>query len=389
MKRNVILISVISFLIILGVILIKFYHSKLLTKELLDDSIAKGTEFLINNQKDLGNFNYEYDFVKKELSNDDSQVRQAGALWGLSLLHKHQPSQKTYLALKKGFDFFDTASVEIDSLKLMIKYPKTSYGRTGTAALVSLAYLEFLQTDLDSKEYKIVKTKFDKHLRFILSLRNENGHFYDNYNYHFNPSIKNYSPYFDGETLLLLAKASNYLQIDSLKPIILESAEAMYQTYVIEAQKEVLDSDQTKGFYQWSSMAFFEIYQMGWDDKYADRIIDLAYWMIDTHKTLFRRKNTAYAHEGMITAWKVAEMTGNVKAQHKIGFVIDKGLYKLSMWQLGSEIQNRFLKSNSSNFDKLSFGGVMNCKDCPGLRIDVTQHQMHAVILARKYIYTE
>jgi len=30
----------------------------------------------------------------------------------------------------------------------------------------------------------------------------------------------------------------------------------------------------------------------------------------------------------------------------------------------------------------------MNHKEEPPLRIDVTQHQMHAVILARRYVYT-
>lgn len=389
MKRNLIFVIVISLFIILGVLFIRFFHSKLLSKDVLEESLALGTRFLLNNQKEAGNFNYAYDFTAKKLSTEDSQVRQAGALWGLSLIHANNPTEKIKQALKNGFSFFDSASVLVDSTKRMVQYPGTSSGRTGTQALVGLAYLEFLNTVLDSSDYIMYKQKFDEYLRFLLSLRSENKRFFSTYYYSTKAPLTEYSPYFDGEALLLLAKAAHYFQIDSLKPIILESADAMYQAYVVEVQKIEEDSDNTKGFYQWGSMAFFEIYQMGLDDIYAQRIIDLAYWMIDTHKTLMRRKNTAYAYEGMITAWKTAELIGNKSAMHKIGFVIDKGLFKLTMWQVGHSLQNRFLEQNNLYFDNLSVGGIMNCKDCPELRIDVTQHQMHAVILARKYIYTD
>jgi len=389
MKRNLIFIIVISLFIILGVLFIRFFHSKLLSKDALDESLVLGTKFLINNQKEAGNFNYAYDFTAKKLSNEDSQVRQAGALWGLSLIHAYNPTEKTERALKKGFAFFDSTSVLVDSIKRMVNYPGTSSGRTGTQALVGLAYLEFLQTGLDSSAFLFYKQKFDEYVSFLLSLRSENKRFFSTYYYSNKAPLNEYSPYFDGEALLLLTKTAHYFKIDSLKPIILESAEAMYNVYVVEAQKVEEDSDITKGFYQWGSMAFFEIYQMGWDEKYAQRTIDLAYWMIDTHKTLMRQKNTAYAHEGLITAWKTAELTGNKSAMHKIAFVIDKGLYKLTMWQVGHSLQNRFLISNKIYFDQMSIGGVMNCKNCPELRIDVTQHQMHAVILARKYIYSE
>lgn len=389
MKRRIVLISVISFLIILGIVFIRFFNSKLLSKEILEESLQIGTQFLLNNQKSGGNFNYDYDFVTKKLSTQDSQVRQAGALWGVSLIHAYQPSKETYDALIKGFAFFDSISVQVDSLNSMIKYPGTSAGRTGTQALLALAYLEFLTTDLDSNTYNTYREKFDQYFRFILSQRSESGLFYMSYSYKNLPSKPTHSPYFDGESLLLLTKSANYLKIDSLKPMILESAEAMYQKYVVEARKIDPDSKETKGFYQWSSMAFFEIYKMGWDDIYAERIIELAYWMIDTHRTLYRTKNTAYAHEGMITAWKAAEMTENENAQKKIGFVIDKGLYKLTKWQVGHSIQNNFIDKNFDAGDQLAYGGIMNCKDCPGLRIDVTQHQMHAVILALKYVYKD
>ena len=42
-----------------------------------------------------------------------------------------------------------------------------------------------------------------------------------------------------------------------------------------------------------------------------------------------------------------------------------------------------------TRFGPLAVGGVMNHKRQPPLRIDVTQHQMHAVIQALNHVYGE
>ena len=54
-----------------------------LSRDLLERSLELGTSFLLHNQKEQGNFQYEYDFVKRRYNPNDSQVRQAGALWVL------------------------------------------------------------------------------------------------------------------------------------------------------------------------------------------------------------------------------------------------------------------------------------------------------------------
>jgi UDP-N-acetylmuramoyl-tripeptide--D-alanyl-D-alanine ligase len=173
-----------------------------------------------------------------------------------------------------------------------------------------------------------------------------------------------------------------------MRPLLEESAEAMYQAYVVEALRQDPDSDLTKGFYQWGSMALLEMYDAGWDrhEEYAERCIELAHWMIDVHRTLERRRNTAYAMEGLICAWELARRTGDTASQRKIGAVIDEGLYKLTTWQFGSPVANDYLRG-LTEAPPAAVGGVMSAADDPRLRIDTTQHQMHAVILARKFIY--
>jgi hypothetical protein len=48
--------------------------------------------------------------------------------------------------------------------------------------------------------------------------------------------------------------------------------------------------------------------------------------------------------------------------------------------------ENPYLAAHPTD-DPLAVGGVMNAASEPPLRIDVAQHQMHAVILALQHVY--
>lgn len=363
-------------------------EKKILNKKLIDNSILLGKQYFLNNQRPAGNFNYEYNFITKTFSDSDSQVRQAGALWGLTLLYQNETDKKIREAIIKGLRFFIKHSVTTSDGRKYVIYPEESIGLTGTTALVTLALIDFLRTDPElAGEYM---PELKKYLNFLLSLQRSSGMFSSKYRFSSGYGRGTPSPYFDGEVLLALVKAAKYAGQTQLITTILDIAEVMHDTYVIQALKEVPDSNHTKGFYQWGSMAYYEIFTSNWGNtaQYAQRVIDLAYWMIDIHKTLEKPANTAYAHEGLVVAWELARLEGNKKAMDKIGQVIDLGLAKLISWQIGSPLENTYLKKNSTK-DPLAMGGVMNSKNTPVLRIDVVQHQIHALILAVKFIYID
>lgn len=368
----------------------EMYETKL-TREILDESLELGTQFILNNQKPEGNFNYEYDWVNKQMNTDDSEVRQAGALWGLSLIYNDNPDETLMLALEKGLNFFKNHSMESDDGYKWIVYPNSSSGRTGTVALIALSIIDFLRSseDTDMELKTELWSDLDKYLDFLVSLRMENGQFYQSYDHETGVGYGGSSPYFDGESLLALTKAAKYLDKDELKPIILESANATYQNNVVNALEDDPDSSTTKGFFQWGCMAYYELATSDWQntESYSDIVISLSDWMIDVHKTLERTRNTAYAYEGIIHAYELARVTGDKNHTEKFASVIDEGLYKLTSWQVGGPIQNEYLQNHTTS-DTLAIGGIMNHKEEPPLRIDVTQHQMHAVILARRYVYT-
>ncbi len=360
-----------------------------LTRGLLEQSLELGTRFLLNNQREPGNFTYEYDFVKKRFNPSDNQVRQAGALWGLALINQFEPSGEVEAALIKGLNFFREHSRDTADGGKFIVYPGARKGATGTVALTTLSLIEFLNSSsVQSNDLRdFYHKELDAYIRFLLSLRLENGQFFSTYSLSTGKGIDKPSPYYDGESLLALVKAAKYAGYTDLEQTIKSSAQSMYEINIVHALAEDPDSNTTKGFFQWGSMAFYELYTSGWEDteKYGGRIIDLSHWMIDVHRTLRRTKNTGYAYEGIIHAWETARLAKDLTSARKFSRVIDEGLSKLTTWQVGHPTQNVYLAQHTTN-DPYAVGGVLNHRSEPYLRIDVTQHQMHAVILGLKYL---
>jgi hypothetical protein len=370
-----------------------------LSRDILKQSLALGVEFMIRNQKPEGNFNYQYDFVKKIMDQSDSQVRQAGALWALSLIYQYEPDAEKKAALDKGLRFFlDHTQDGAVQGSLVIAYPSDAYCSTGTVALVSLAIIEYLRTEADDNlkltdDYrKELVSKLNGYIEHLKFMRLYNGHFSSVYDLRSELSSPRYDPYADGETLLCFVKAAKYLGHGDLIPLIQESAIIMAKNYTIDQWNTNPDSNLTKGFYQWSSMAFWEYQDAGWENSefFADYVLALAWWMIHTHNTLALPGNTAYAYEGIIHAYLIAKERNHEAALGDLSFTIDQGLYKLTSWQVGGPLQakNEFPDANYTN-DPIAIGGIIDRENGSLLRIDIVQHQMHAVILALRYVYEE
>ncbi|HYW79592.1 MAG TPA: hypothetical protein VE890_08445 [Thermoguttaceae bacterium] len=369
-----------------------------LTAAVLSESLELGRQYLVHNQTPQGNFNYQYDFVTRQLDHDDNQVRQAGATWGLALILRHRPDPETRAALDRAMQFFFRhTKLGPEPGTLLIEYAGNPDSSTGTMALVSLAIIETLRADtegrirLDDIYRTELNAQLDGYLAMLKYLRMPNGHFAQSFSLRFGRKLPLSSPYFDGESLLCLIQAAKYLHRNNLIPLIEESAMAMARHYTLEAWQDDPDSAQTKGFFQWSCMAFWEYQDAGWRDSpvFADCVVSLAHWMIHTHRTLSRTRNTAYAYEGIIPAWQLAVAQGDHAAAEDLAYTIDTGLTKLTSWQVGGPLQtsNPFLLAHPTT-DPLAIGGIMNHSEEAPLRIDVTQHQTHAVIMALENVYS-
>ena len=366
-----------------------------LNRAILDRSLELGTQFMLNHQKPEGNFTYVYDWVKKTYQPGDSQVRQAGAMWGLATIYNDTPNPEVGAAIEKAMDFFAQNSKLTPDGHRYVAYPGEQAGRLGTVALCALSHIDYLRaakSQITEEKFQNYRQLLEEYLGFLVRARIQTdlkaGLWHSSYSVSTGHPHGQPSPYFDGESLLALTKAAKYMGRDDLQPIIIASADAGYHHNIQEALQEDPDSSITKGYYQWSSMVFFEIATSGWPDteKYGDYLIDLANWMIDVHKTLKRTRNTAYAYEGIIPAYQLAVQRSDTKHIEKFASVIEAGLTKLTSWQIGSPLMNRFIRSHPTD-NPLAIGGVQNHRRESPLRIDVVQHQMHAVILARRYVY--
>ena len=379
---------------------VQHHQTPRLSREVLGDSFALGRQFMLSNQKPAGNFNYQYDFVHERMDTDDNQVRQAGALWGLALMYQYEQDAATKKALDRSLRFFfaHTRPGPADG-SLLIAYPGDSWSRTGTVALIALGIIEYLRTEqagqvqlLDQYREELVR-QLKGYLVHLQFMQLKDSHFSQAYSLKKKAKSRRSSPYFDGETMLCLIKAAKYLKhlgYTDLIPLIEKTALVLAKNYTADAWRKDPDSDKTKGFFQWSCMAFWEYQDAGWKhtDTFGDYVLSVSWWMIYVHHTLNRTRNTAYAYEGLVHAYRIARARNHRAAIDDLAYTIDRGLFKLTSWQVGGPLQSRnhFL-SNHATQDLLAIGGVMNHKREALLRIDVAQHQMHAVLLALQHVY--
>ncbi len=364
-----------------------------LTRELLDTSIALTVRYMLANQMQEGDFLYEYNIETREPTADNNHVRQAGALWGLSLAHRYQPSLITQKALRSGFAHFVTASVSMVNKGRMVAMPDERMGRTGLIALLLLAHIETIAADdqMSDGEVNLYKEYARQYLTFLMRMRQENGLFHAFYTYADHGTPRGLpSPYYDGESLLALIRVARVLKLDALKPIILESAGAMWREHVVAALRQDPVSETTKSFYQWGCLAFFEIHDAGWDEdgRLAKAAIDLSKWMLQRHRVLERERNTAYAFEGLVVSWELARRTGADADAELLRQAIDQGLHELISWQVGGPRENDYLQGLRIR-EPIAVGGFLNHPAEPLLRIDVAQHQLHAMILARHFLFPQ
>jgi hypothetical protein len=367
-----------------------------LTRDALQRSLELQTRFLRRHQRPEGNFNYEYNFSSKQLSNDDNEVRQAGALWGLVLAYGHEPDVAARSAelqgqIERGLAFFREHSRQSKGRRC-IAYPGAEKGSMGTVALVALAYIDYLRAaplGLTEEALALHRAYLAGHLRHLERSLRPDGLWHGKYDTKTCSPGGEPSSYSDGEALLALVKAAKYLEFSALEPTLLRAADAGRTLNIDAALSQDPDSDVTKGYYQWSSMAFYELATSNMPDgaTYGDTVLQLADWMIDEHDTLWRLRNTAYAYEGIIHAYALAQQRRDSARVAKYGCVIDVGMNRLLSWQVGGPLALEFASRGKD--DPLALGGVQNEARDAALRIDVTQHQAHATMLALRYVYTK
>ena len=362
-----------------------------LTPAMLDRSIELAVRFLRNTQRPEGNFYYEYDFLKRRMSQSDNEVRQAGALWSLSRLCAWRPTVESRRALDGGLRFFARCSQPVGDGAVAIIYPGSNHAKTGAVALVSLAIIEKLRSDrgLKPDRRKELTSRLEGYLNFLRRQQFPDGTFSESYFVLSRKSGFARSCYFDGESLLAFCKAARYLGYKELVPRIRVATATMTRRYILDPLRFWRVALETKQFYQWGAMAFWECVDAKWDfaGPCGDAALIMSWWTIHKRGLLDKRWNAGFAYEGLIPSWRIAVARGDRAAAESLRRFSLAGVRYLLTFQVGGPLakENALLRLHPTR-DPLAVGGCMNSLDSPKLRIDVTQHQLHAMILARRWM---
>ena len=367
-----------------------------LTREILMQSLEAARAYYLNQQKTDGNFKYLLDLSDGKTSDDDNQVRQAGAIWGLYCLNRDFFNEPTRRALLLGFDFFIRNIKTLPTGETVIVYPGEKNLNSGTVALFCLALTDFLAGQdkyLDQNTKDKYRRILFTHLQFLRTMELDDGSW--SRAYELSSGIRKPVPssYYDGEALLAYCKAARLYNRKDLIRRINFALPRLIHRYTVQTWQPDGDQDLTKGFYQWGSMAFAEYVEAGWEPHAklaADAAMALAWWQIDENQLEAKKANVAYAVEGLAATWRIARMTKREAEEKRLKSVIDNIMGKLILCQYkGPFMQYNPYLMSLKNVVPEAYGGITAAQNSPFVRIDNVQHQVHATLLMLEYLYPE
>ena len=367
-----------------------------LTREILMQSLEAARAYYLNQQKTDGNFKYLLDISDGKTSDDDNQVRQAGAIWGLSCLNRDFFNEPTRRALLLGFDFFIQNIKTLPTGETVIVYPGEKNLNSGTVALFCLALTDFLAGQdkyLDQNTKDKYRRILFTHLNFLRTMELDDGSWSRAYELSSGIRKPISSSYYDGESLLAYCKAARlYNRKDLIRRINFALPRRIHR-YTVQTWRPDGDQDLTKGFYQWGCMAFAEYVEAGWEPHAklaADAAMALAWWQIDENQLEAKKANVAYAVEGLAATWRIAKMTKRQEEEKRLKSVIDNIMGKLILCQYkGPFMQYNPYLMSLKNVVPEAYGGITAAPNSPFVRIDNVQHQVHATLLMLEHLYPE
>lgn len=360
----------------------------------LEQALQLGIRFMLRSQLPAGNFRYEYDWETKKESQDDNSVRQAGALWVTAQLHREFPSEELGAAVRKGLEYFASKSKVVRGGHRIVCYPGEKKGKLGTLALLVLAHVDFLKQDVGVPKDSALRKKLEGHLkgylRQLLDSENQKTHLFRGlYRLTDGKPLQKNSPYYNGESLLGLVRAAQYVG-GKLADRIWERVPRMAHAGANEVKRAMSQSDWKwlKGYYQWSAMAWHELLRTGEPrfQEYTNHMLPYADYMLKKHGYGAAQKaenNLGVVLEGLVPAVLAARARNDSAHTSRLGCFALQGLQGMLRMQVG---HGRAAGLAGGDLPRELAGGFQGNVASPKLRIDTTQHSLHAILEARDVV---
>ncbi len=375
-----------------------FWQSKqqinFITKESIIEAIELARTYILNHQKPEGNFVYSVNLRTGIIKKTDNQVRQAGALWSVSLINRYRFNEQTSQALFKGLDFFDKNIKELPTGQKCITYPDSQCIQTGTIAIYCLTLMDLLE----GKNHNLtdnLRTKYrellDMHIDYLKKQELENGSWSKEYDIGTGIQDPEESPFFDGECLYAYCRAARSFNRQDLLPRIQSAIPKLVSRYCIDSQNPQKPKNLTQGFYQWACLAFAEYTQAGWPEPreiVRDAALTPSWWQIYINNLPKRNGNTGYALEGIVSAYRIADAHHLQMEKEILKETAMNVLKRLMPLQYKGPFMSLNPRLSSlTSAPPLSEGGITSGLDSFEVRIDTVQHQAHAMLLVQKYLF--
>lgn len=339
----------------------------------LEGSMARETTWLLNNQKEAGDFVYERIAATGQANDANSIVRQAGALYGLGQAYKYKKDPHVAQAFEKGLSYFKNLTATKSATMVAISHEDETL--SNTTALVVLGLTEYIEADdrnntLENLEYLVRLSNY------LESTQATTGAYINSY-----IPTPSESDYNNGETMYALIRSYQLTQKDSY----LTSVKRMADYAISHYKTDTFNSS----FFSWGMAGFAHLYSVAPDEKYWKYLVA----SFDTYmkyrgqwyEQYLRSKDgepvtpgSAVFLEGVDHIGWIAK-TKDPMLYKKINAHVRRVLDHLLAYELNSPYGK--YRSESASVS----GAVCSQVNCESTRMDFVQHHMSAMTLYLKF----
>lgn len=339
----------------------------------LEGSIARETQWFLNNQKEAGDFVYERASATGEINDANNIVRQAGALYGLGQAYGYKNDPKISQAFEKGLAYFKELTATKSATMAAISYEDSTY--TNTTALVVLGLTEYILADernntVENLEYLVRLSNY------LESTQATSGAYINSYT----PSPSE-SDYNNGETMYALIRSHQITQKDSY----LESVKKMADYAMSYYGTNKFNSS----FFSWGMAGFAYLYTVEPNEKYWKYLSDSFELYMKNRGQWYEQyiqskdgepisPGSAVFLEGVDHIGWIAK-TKDPELYKKINQHLRRVLEQLLVYELNSPY-GRY-RSESASVS----GAVCSQITCESTRMDFVQHHLSAMTLYLKF----
>jgi hypothetical protein len=348
-----------------------------LTDDELRKTIALGTNWLTNAQQSSGRFRYEFHPYENMYSADDNIVRQAGALYALTEVLKHDEDDPHNLSgtAEDAIELFANISKESEyngkKFRCVTQNGASTRCELGATALVLtgiLGYVEYAPEKTSRYQKQI-----DDYRAFILAMQKENGGFQNLFLIGRPRQSDAESAFSNGEALLALTRFYNF------------EDDAEVKDALASALKYLTKQPYDANLYLWIMAAMKEIDAIDVRLQNTPFVRDFTLWRIERGaSTRSTNRNFCAYTEGVVSALSVLKgrVTDDVYA--RIRAEAEYGLRKNRPLQItDTDMTRAFIDSKGLSVYTFvqplrAVGGFLTDEAEPSQRIDFTQHCLNA-----------